>query len=135
MLSGGSDQGSGMGPRFSSRSTSKPWVFIAQLLVWCLVLAPPVGGHSNFSSLSDVVISGLSDFHSTDSPLRPGAENLIQTPERDPRLVQETVNKPLVPLDSQKLKHSSKLRHKHDRSPPPSTNSSVALASSPDVST
>ncbi|XP_034424769.1 endothelin-1 receptor-like isoform X1 [Hippoglossus hippoglossus] len=132
MCSGASDQGSGMGPRFSSRSTSKPWVFIAQLIVWCLVFAPPVGCHSNFSSLSDVMRSGLSDFHSTDSPLRPGAENQIQTPERDPRLVQETVNKPLVSLDSHKLKHSSKLRHKHDRNPHlPSTNSSVAARELP----
>nr|XP_019964614.1 PREDICTED: endothelin-1 receptor-like isoform X1 [Paralichthys olivaceus] len=129
MSSGGSEQCSGTGPRFSSRSTSKPWVFIAQLIVWCLASASPVGCHSNFSSLSDGV---MSDLHSTDSPLRPRAENVIQTSDRDPHLVQETVNKPLLSLEHHNLKHPSQLRHKHDRSPhSPSINSSAAVRETP----
>ncbi|XP_035463051.1 endothelin-1 receptor isoform X2 [Scophthalmus maximus] len=109
-----------------TRSTSKSGMFTVPLVVWCLVLATPVGCHSNVSSepsLSDVMMSDSSDFHSTDPP---PMELFVQTSDREPHLLQETVHKPPLTLESHlgKLKHGSKSKDKDERNSPPSSPSS-----------
>ncbi|XP_071315663.1 endothelin receptor type B-like isoform X2 [Trachinotus anak] len=130
---GDSIKGSRMGSRLGPRSTPIPGTFTVLLVVWCLGAATPAGCHNNFSSepsLSNQMMTDLLDFHSTDPPLGLGIDHLIQTSDREPHLVQETVNKPLLPLESGlgKLEHMSKLKHKHERNPPSSSfNSSLAV--------
>ncbi|XP_039996324.1 endothelin receptor type B-like isoform X2 [Xiphias gladius] len=128
-----SEKGSAMGPILGSRSTSMPGMLTLLLAGWCVVFATPVGCHSNFSSepsLSDLMMSHLPDFHSTDPPLGPVVDHLIQTLEQESHLLQETVNKPpsLLESGSGKLKHARKLKHKHERNPHlSSSNSSLAV--------
>ncbi|XP_022625335.1 endothelin-1 receptor-like isoform X2 [Seriola dumerili] len=120
-----SEKGSRLGPRLGSGSTSMPGMFTVLPVVWCLVFASPVGCRGNFSS--DQMMSDLPDLLSTDPP---GVDYRIHTSDREPHLAQQTVNKPLSPLEHGlgKLKHSSKLKHKHERNPPSSSsNSSLAV--------
>lgn len=87
------------------------------LLVWCLVFVIPAGCHENISSepsmKSKTRTANSSDFTGTDIPLGPGMEHLIQTPDREAQLMQETMNKPLSLLENGKAKHM--LKHEHER--------------------
>ncbi|XP_029381797.1 endothelin receptor type B-like isoform X2 [Echeneis naucrates] len=103
-----------------SRSTSFPGMFPVLLVVWLLLVGTPVYCHNNSAS-------ELPDVHSTDSPLGLGVEHLIRTSDREPHLVQETVNKPQTSLESGPGK-LRKLKHKHDgHSLTSSSNSSLAV--------
>lgn len=118
-----------MGPRSGSWSPSKPGMFTVLLVVWCLASVDLVGCRRNVSSepsQSDLMTPDLFDFHGTDPPLV--LDHLIQAPEREPHLVQETVNKPPSSLEKGKSKHANKLKHKHERKPPsPSSSSNSSL--------
>uniref|UniRef100_A0A4W6FBT8 Endothelin-1 receptor n=1 Tax=Lates calcarifer TaxID=8187 RepID=A0A4W6FBT8_LATCA len=61
-----------MGPRLGPRSIPMPGTFT--VVIWCLVFATPVScqGNSSETSLSDLMILDLPNFHSTDTPLGPG---------------------------------------------------------------
>ncbi|XP_040887615.1 endothelin-1 receptor-like isoform X2 [Toxotes jaculatrix] len=104
-----------MGPRSGSRPSLIPGMFPVLLVVWCLAFVAPVGCHSNFSSepaLSDQMMADLPDFYSTDPPLGPGVDRLIQASDREPHVVQATANKP--PSSS----NSSRAVHTRTASPP-----------------
>uniref|UniRef100_UPI0037E7D25E endothelin receptor type B-like isoform X2 n=1 Tax=Semicossyphus pulcher TaxID=241346 RepID=UPI0037E7D25E len=74
----------------------------------------------------------LPDFQVTDLPLVPVMDLQIQTQDREPHLVQETVNKAPSSLEKGKTRHASKLKHKHERKPPSSsTNSSLVFRKRP----
>ncbi|XP_018543795.1 endothelin-1 receptor [Lates calcarifer] len=116
-----------MGPRLGPRSIPMPGTFT--VVIWCLVFATPVScqGNSSETSLSDLMILDLPNFHSTDTPLGPGVDHLIQTSDQEPHLVQETVKKPLSALEpgQEKFKHASQLKHKHERNPHSSSSNST----------
>ena len=102
--------GSGLKARSRIHSTSKMLTLL--LVVWCLLFVDPVGCQTNFSS--DLMMSDL--------------------PDRETRLVQETVNKDLSVLEKGKSKQVSKLKHKQEVKPPshpPSSNSSLGVRRHP----
>lgn len=100
--------------RIKARSLSTLWMSTVLLVVI------PAGCHENISSepsmKSEITTANLSDFTGTDIPLGPGMEHLIQTPDREAQVMQETMNKPLSPLENGKAKH--KLKHEHERKHP-----------------
>ncbi|XP_067436704.1 endothelin receptor type B-like [Thunnus thynnus] len=122
------DSGITVRSRMGSRVPSIPGMFTLLLVVWCLTLfSNPVGCHSNISSepsLSDLMMPDLPGFYGTDPPI------LARILEREPHLVQETVNKPLSSLEHEprKSKHAFELKHKHERKPhSSSSNSSMTV--------
>ncbi|XP_051258137.1 endothelin-1 receptor-like isoform X1 [Dicentrarchus labrax] len=126
-------KGSRIGPRLGS---GIPGMFTVLLLFWGLTFVDPVGCHRNFSSessqISDLIMSDLPDFHGTDPPLGLGMDPLIQTLDREPHLVQETVNKAPSSAEKGRTKHANKLKHKHERKPHSSTsNSSLVVQMRP----
>lgn len=83
------------------------------LPIWCLLFPSPSSGTSNFSqvSTSDLLMSDLPDFHSTDSP---GFEPLLQTSHLEkPNLVQETDSLLGKTEHAVKLKHLKPEKHPH----------------------
>ncbi|XP_041841175.1 endothelin receptor type B-like isoform X2 [Melanotaenia boesemani] len=98
-------------------------------VVWSLVFISTVSCESNLTSQPHLHLSDLRthDFVSTDLPL---PDHHIQTSNGETYISQETVHQPSILMESEpeKLKHSSKLKHKHERKPPSpssSPNSSV----------
>lgn len=123
------DLAKGFGIKAGSRIPSMPQMFTVLLVVWCL-LFDHVGSHRNVSSepsqMSDMMMANLSDIPGIDPPLGPGMDRLIQTSDREPHLVQETVNK--APPSVEKVKSKHKLKHKHERKPlSHSANSSLVV--------
>ncbi|KAM9335757.1 endothelin receptor type B-like isoform 2-T2 [Symphorus nematophorus] len=109
-----------------------PEMFKVLLVVWCLLFVNLVGCNRNVSSdpshVSDLMMSDLPDFYGTEPPLVPGMDHLIQTPDRQAHMVQETVNKEPSALEKGKAKHVGKLKHKYDiKSPSRSSSSNVTV--------
>lgn len=122
--------------RSGSRLSSRPGMF-ATLAVWWLVIADPVGCHSNVSSepfLSYLMLSELPDLHVTDPPQEPGMDGRLQTTDLQPHPAQKTMKEPVSSPESRPAgsKHVSQLKHKHDRKPhSSSSNSSLAVPEQP----
>lgn len=110
-------------------SPSMLWMSTVLLVVWCLQFVIPAGCHENISSepsmKSEIMMANLSDFTGTDLPLEPGMEHLMKTPDTEAQLMQETMKKPLSPLESGKAKHKPKHEHERKHSSHPSNFSLV----------
>lgn len=72
-----------------------------------------------------MLMANLPDFLGTDPPLEQGMDHLMQASDSEPHQVQETVNKALSSVEKGKSKH--KLKYKHARKPPHSSNSSLVV--------
>ncbi|XP_030609735.1 endothelin receptor type B-like [Archocentrus centrarchus] len=101
---------------------SMPFGFILLLVVWCFVFVSPAGCHHNFTpepALSDLVMSDLPGFHSTDQPL-----------ELDLHHLQEKAKNISSPL---KNGHRKPRSHKLKQHKEPSSNSSTVVRCLTDV--
>lgn len=93
-------------------------MLLAFILTWFLLspLAHLDGRHRNVSSIpsqmSDELLADLLASPSSDPPLSPRFDNLIQVLDRQSRVVQETVSKALSSVQKEKPTHNLKHRHR-----------------------
>ncbi|KAM8898223.1 endothelin receptor type B-like [Spinachia spinachia] len=85
----------------SRRSPRVPRLFPVLLVTWCLALLVPVGGRGNFSA---------------------STTGAAEAPDGEPHVAQETAIEPPVSspsLEKGESRAANKLKHKHERKPPP----------------